>query len=158
MYVSKTESLPIKILNRLRHASVCSWHNVWGTPALLSSQVVQRPGRYLRVYVRVGMGWGWGLPSRSGLKAGGMVWYGEHVRIYNMCAKCVEGGMVCMSFVNVIIRLQIYRYNSHMPSCNGKGGKLQLQQKAARGRLTLGAVRVKFSWLSMSCNYNNKPG
>ena len=30
----------------------------------------------------------WGLPSRrSGLKAGGMVWYCEYVRIYNMCAR-----------------------------------------------------------------------
>ena len=30
----------------------------------------------------------WGLPSRrSGLKAGGMVWYGKYVRIYNMCAR-----------------------------------------------------------------------
>ena len=42
-------------------------------PALQSSQVVERPGRYLRALVSVGMGCEWGLPSsRSGLKAGEM--------------------------------------------------------------------------------------
>ena len=42
-------------------------------PALQSSQVVERPGGYLRALVSVGMGCEWGLPSsRSGLKAGEM--------------------------------------------------------------------------------------
>ena len=42
-------------------------------PALQSSQVVDCPGRYLRVFASVGMGCVWGLPSRrSGLKAGGV--------------------------------------------------------------------------------------
>ena len=81
-------------------------------PALLSSQVVQQPGRYLRVFVRVGMGCVWGLPSRrSGLKAGGMVWYGEYVRIYIMCARhardysCTHRASHSRTFIRLYVRI-----------------------------------------------------
>ena len=46
-YVSKTESLPIKILNRLRHASVCSWRTVWGIPPVSAGMWVSVSGTFL---------------------------------------------------------------------------------------------------------------
>ena len=40
-------------------------------PALQSSQVVERPGRYLRALVSVGMGCEWGLPSSRSCRVEG---------------------------------------------------------------------------------------
>ena len=50
----------------------------------------------------------WGLPSRrSGLKAGGMVWYGEYVRTYiqhvcKTCQRCVEDVLKAVGSVLVL--------------------------------------------------------